>query len=90
MGRQSPKNTALARKLARLWEKWTGDDFPGGVENAFIQRDYPGRQQRAQGAMSWALYTMGPGTPAPILPAFMSAVARDAVCEEARMDSDRR
>ena len=62
----------LARKLAKLWEEWTGQDFPGGVENAWIHREYPGKDQRSQGAMSWSLYTIGPGRPTPVRPVFMS------------------
>ena len=66
VGHRTPGNTVLARKLAKLWEEWTGQDFPGGVENAWIHREYPGKDQRSQGAMSWSLYTIGPGRPTPV------------------------
>ena len=48
------KNTPLARKIARIYEQRIGP-FPGGVTNACICRQYPGRNQRAAGAWSWQL-----------------------------------
>ena len=53
--RVAHNNTPLARSLARLYEEKTGQPFPGGVENAYIQRSYAGYWQRASGAMSWYL-----------------------------------
>lgn len=49
------KNTKLARQIARIYEKETGHDFPGGVENACIGRTYAGHWQRSNGAWSWFL-----------------------------------
>lgn len=54
------KNTALARRLARLYERETNHPFPGGVENAFIDRLYPGYWQRTSGAWSWRLGNIAP------------------------------
>ena len=50
-----PKNTALARKIARWYEQERGREFPGGVENAYIDRTNAGRHQREAGAWSWEL-----------------------------------
>jgi hypothetical protein len=49
------KNTALARKLARIYKEHWGVDFPGGETNAFILRYRPGHWQRSAGAASWSL-----------------------------------
>ena len=54
----SGQNTRLARRLAGEYERITGRPFPGGIENARIQRSYPGHRQRAEGAWSWCLETI--------------------------------
>ena len=48
------KNTPLARKLAKIYEKHIGP-FPGGIHNACIERLRPGHHQRSAGAWSWML-----------------------------------
>ena len=48
-------STTLSLKLARLYQTMTGLPFPGGTENAYIQRSHAGHWQRSQGAMSWFL-----------------------------------
>jgi len=54
LGRKT-KNTESARKLARIYNEMVETPFPGGEENAFIQRLYPGHWQRSSGAWSWLL-----------------------------------
>ena len=54
---RKPKNTKLARQLAEIYEKYLGP-FPGGIENAYINRLYPGRWQRSSGALSWNLMVL--------------------------------
>jgi len=49
------KNTATARKLAEYYEQAIGFPFPGGTENAYIERLRPGHWQRSEGAWSWVL-----------------------------------
>ena len=49
------KNTRIARKLAVLYERIIGVEFPGGQYNAYIHRTYAGHWQRSEGAMSWFL-----------------------------------
>ena len=48
-------NTPLARRIAKWWEKTTGQKFPGGIANARIERLYPGHWQMSSGAWSWQL-----------------------------------
>lgn len=49
------KNTQLARRLARLYERVFDEPFPGGIENAAIERTRAGHWQRSSGAWSWFL-----------------------------------
>lgn len=49
------KNTPNARRLAKIYKELTGEKFPGGIENAYIQRNYPGCYQRSAGFASWTL-----------------------------------
>lgn len=49
------QNTELARKLAVLYESMVEQPFPGGIENAFVDRLYPGHWQRSEGAWSWCI-----------------------------------
>ena len=44
--------------LARLWERESGQPFPGGIENACIQRTRAGHWQRSEGAWYWFLSTI--------------------------------
>ena len=48
-------NTLLARRLAAHYERMSGEPFPGGPTNAYIQRTYAGYWQRAEGYPSWNL-----------------------------------
>ena len=48
-------NTQLARRLARLYEKAYDKPFPGGIDNACIDRDYKGVACRHMGSVVWAL-----------------------------------
>lgn len=52
---RNEKNTALARKLAKIYEVATGVEFPGGITNASIRRTYAGHIQKACGAWIWHL-----------------------------------
>ena len=52
--REHKINSALARRLAQIYEDMVGP-FPGGVENAYIDRLRPGYWQRRHGAWSWTL-----------------------------------
>lgn len=45
----------MARRLAKEYERMTGLRFPGGVENAYIERTYAGRHQKDAGAWLWLL-----------------------------------
>lgn len=47
------KSSVLAVALAKRWEEYAGKSFPGGPENASIQRTRSGRWQRAAGAWRW-------------------------------------
>ena len=50
------RNTPLARKMAKLYESILGDKFPGGLENAQIDKDYLGMgAYRSDGAWVWFL-----------------------------------
>lgn len=46
--------TALSRRIVRLAAK-QGVEWPGGEDNAYIQRTYAGRHQISAGALSWVL-----------------------------------
>jgi len=56
--RPEPKdrNTPLARKMAKLYELKLGEKFPGGIENAQIDKDYLAMYAyRSDGAWVWSL-----------------------------------
>jgi len=49
------KNSVNARKLAAIYENVFEEPFPGGLENAFIERYYLGHWQRSSGYVEWTL-----------------------------------
>ena len=55
LGMVGPKNTPLACRLAVEYERMSGEPFPGGPTNAYIQRTHAGYWQRAEGYPSWNL-----------------------------------
>jgi len=49
-------NTRLARKLATLYEEYYEEPFPGGIENAYIERDQLAITcYKDSGSMIWSL-----------------------------------
>lgn len=52
------KNTALARKLVSILKRDTGYDFPGGPENACIERTRYSPAQVEAGAVVFHLRTI--------------------------------
>ena len=55
---KGPRNSALARRLAALYEDMTGRAFPGGPGNAYIRRAYPSQGWRQHGGWVWWLHTI--------------------------------
>ena len=60
---RSRKNTPLAQRLAKIYEEHFNEPFPGGIENACIQRTYAGHHQRSGGAWSWCLQKINSDIP---------------------------
>lgn len=54
-------NTKLARKLAEHYETLTGENFPGGIDNAKIRRSRLSRRQTLTGCFSWSLEMIDKG-----------------------------
>ena len=53
------RNTRLARKLAEIYKELIGEEFPGGIGNAMIMRDYLGMTSyRSDGAWTWSLISI--------------------------------
>ena len=54
--KKPPKS--LAMKLAEIYRETFGEEFPGGIENAKIERVRAGAGDRSAGAWSWELVSI--------------------------------